>query len=187
MAKRLSDKKKLQILSLKHSSNLAISKICRQYQISRQTFYKWRKQFGHLLLSPPVSAWIYRRLEEDRRLLVEVVSSHGFKVTEACRRFCVSRTTYYKWRKRWDSGVGLSDFYRSRKISASKCSQEQIAAVLSLAYTNPKYSIRKIASLLQTAGQPWSLNVRGVYNVLKRYSLTTCEARLKLAQLAQND
>lgn len=183
MARRLSDKKKLQILSLKHSSNLAISQICRQYQISRQTFYKWRRQFGHLLLSPPVSARTYRRLEEDRRLLVEVVGSHGFKVTEACRRFCVSRTTYYKWKKRWDSGIGLANFYRFRRQSASQYNQEQIAAVLSLAYTNPEYSIRRITNLLQAAGPPWSLSIHGVYNVLKRYGLTTHQARLQLTQL----
>lgn len=179
MARRLSKDKKIKILEKAKLSKSSISKICRQNKISRITFYKWKKELEHLLLSKPIRVRTYRGTASDRRLLIEAVSSHGFRVTEVCRRFNVSRATYYKWKKRTDSGLVVENYNQLKRKSAKSCTEGQIKAVLSIAYCYPKYSIRRISNLLKEAGSEWQLSSHGVYNVLKRYSLTTYQARLQ--------
>lgn len=98
-------------------------------------------------------------------------------VAETCRIFDISRTTYYKWYKRYkESGIeGLKDKKRSSPEMPNKTPLEVEKLILDLVIENPEYGPRRLSQCLNEIGI--FISESGVYNVLKRNNLNTQQNR----------
>lgn len=102
-------------------------------------------------------------------------------VTEACRQLGVSRTLFYRWRRRYlrDGADGLRPRppHRARPGQQAPASVEE--AVLAYARLWPTHGPARIASQLTQPGGPIrTLSASGAYAVLKRHGLSSRWERL---------
>src|SRR3989344_2008534 len=119
-----------------------------------------------------------------RLKLLETVFKKHVPVSEACRKFGISRFTFYKWAKRYHSGKSrnvnlalLKDKDSTPGTLPKSVSLKIEAVVKQIAIKNPnlsKYAITSKAKELLGGRSP---GVHGVYNILKRHNLNTCELR----------
>src|SRR3989338_7390932 len=119
-----------------------------------------------------------------RLKLLETVFKKHVPVSEACRKFGISRFTFYKWAKRYNSGKSrnvnlalLKDKDSTPGTLPKSVSLKIEAVVKQIAIKNPnlsKYAITSKAKELLGGRSP---GVHGVYNILKRHNLNTGELR----------
>lgn len=106
----------------------------------------------------------------------------GNAISIICKRYGVSRKTYYKWKNRYlQKGIeGLSDLSRRpHTIKYNKVTSEIQETILDLRLTKRfgcnriKFRLRRIIGL--------SLSTRTIYKILKRHGLNIlrCQARTK--------
>lgn len=106
----------------------------------------------------------------------------GQTVSIICKRYGVSRKTYYKWKNRYkQKGIdGLSDVSkRPHNIKYKKLTSEIQETILDLRLTNRfgcnriKFRLRRIVGI--------SLSTRTIYKILKRHGLNIlkCQARIR--------
>jgi len=107
-------------------------------------------------------------------------------VAAACREFGVSRFTFYKWAKAYNSKVSRRQNLeklrnKKRKISrlVGKVPLYIEVEVKKIAASNPSLSKYKIAAELERKFSKRLVGTHGVYNVLKRVGINTLEARRK--------
>ena len=116
-----------------------------------------------------------------KRILIEIRTKFnrihekewtGDTISNICKRYDVSRKTYYKWKSRYEKkGIeGLSDIYRRpHNIKYKKVMPEVEEEIIDLRLTKRfgcnriKFRLRRIIGL--------SLSTRTIYKILKRHGL----------------
>jgi transposase InsO family protein len=90
----------------------------------------------------------------QREEFVRLAVDGGVAMAELCRRFEVSRTVGYKWRKRYLEGgaAALDDRSRRPHHSPRETSGEMTDAILALREKHPRWGARKLRRLLLNAG-----------------------------------
>ena len=107
-------------------------------------------------------------LLSSRVSFVESILVGGVSMSEACRLSGVSRTTGYKWLRRFELDEGLEDISRRPKSSPLQISSDQEAKILGLKARYPAWGAKKLAALFGE-GSP---SVRTIDRVLERHGLT---------------
>ncbi|HKZ34752.1 MAG TPA: glycosyltransferase, partial [Patescibacteria group bacterium] len=142
---------------------------------NRQEFATYKRKLKKGTLHP-----------QERFLLLESVRIEGFSVQKACGLFRTSRKTFYKWYKTYEkerSWTALSD--REWKIAdhPRRITSDLEQQILTLVVSYPELSKHKIAALMpETSDGKKRVGNHGVYNVLRRFDLTTFEKRYAYAQ-----
>lgn len=90
-------------------------------------------------------------------------------VSEACRIFRLSRTVYYKYKKRYEAyGLeGLKDKQRAKPVMPNKTKKDIEQKVLDMAKKYPTYGPARLANELGRI-----VCAATVYNILKRHNLS---------------
>lgn len=98
---------------------------------------------------------------------------HGLTVTEVCRRYGISRKTYYVYRARYRAeGVeGLAQRSRRPKTSPRQTPAEVEAMVIELRLARPRWGARKIRAGLLRRGLIGVPAVSTVHAILRRAGL----------------
>lgn len=118
-------------------------------------------------------------IEETRFNLIHEHERTGESVTNICRKYGVSRKTYYKWKKRYLArGIdGLKDLSRRpHNTTEQKVTPELEQIILGLRLDS-RFGTARIKFRLKRLGV--SLSSRTVYKVLKRHGLNRLSCRLK--------
>lgn len=112
-------------------------------------------------------------------------------VAEACRQFGISRTLFYRWRRRYVSygDAGLSPRPTRPQRWGRQSTPELEHAVLAYALQWPTHGPQRIADqLAQSRFGGWKVSASGVYAILGRHGLGTRWERLtRLEQRALQD
>jgi transposase-like protein len=86
-------------------------------------------------------------------LLLEAARS-GETVTEICRRFGISRDTYYRYRRRYlaEGRAGLVDRSRRPRVSPGRIDPELETAIRTMRTKHPRWGARRIRAELERKG-----------------------------------
>ncbi len=109
-------------------------------------------------------------------------------VSQACREFRISRTTYYKWQARWlqYGPGGLEPHAKRQPQMPNQISPVAEQAILDYISVWPTHGPRRIA---QQLGQPeWGghlISTWGVYKTLRRRGMNKGASRLRRFELLQ--
>ncbi|MFH0864335.1 MAG: helix-turn-helix domain-containing protein, partial [Candidatus Gottesmanbacteria bacterium] len=112
----------------------------------------------------------------------------GEKIAEICREFGTSRTTFYKWYKRYLAGDRLNprEILENQRPKGEKHWRyypEAQQVVLKIILDNPQLTPKKIAEKLRLSYEKPILGSHGVYNLLKRLNLNLASQRLAYARV----
>lgn len=113
--------------------------------------------------------------------------SNGVKITDACKRLGISFPTYYKWRRRLESGkeniTALFDRRPSGERHYKSLTKGQEDAIIEVMTTHPEYGSQRISSALKKNeyGRPVVSN-GGVQKFLERKGLNLMKDRIKFAE-----
>jgi len=110
-------------------------------------------------------------VDEKLELLRAVVAS-GFKITDACMRLDVPKSTYYRWRgkfRRLDK-IGLQDVQSKSFNQWNKLLPHEKNLIYEVALKNPQWSSREISFFI-TDTQKFSVSETTVYRYLKAKGL----------------
>jgi len=116
---------------------------------------------------------------ETRFNLIHEHERTGESITDICRKYGVSRKSYYKWKKRYLArGVdGLKNLSRRpHGISGQKVTRELERTILGMRLEN-RFGTARIKFRLKRLGI--QLSSRTVYKVLKRHGLNRLSCKLK--------
>lgn len=116
---------------------------------------------------------------ETRFNLIHEHERTGESITNICRKYGVSRRTYYKWKKRYIArGIeGLKDLSRRpHSITGEKVTPELEQIILGLRLDS-RFGTARIKFRLKRLGV--SLSSRTVYKVLKRHGLNRLSCKIK--------
>jgi len=102
----------------------------------------------------------------------------GSTVSSICKKYGVSRKTYYKWRNRYDrKGIeGLHDLSRVPHTIKYKVSQEIEETILDLRLEK-RFGCNRIRFRLKRIGV--SLSSRTIYKVLQKHDLNILKCKIK--------
>src|SRR5512145_1241420 len=123
------------------------------------------------------------QIEIERRYnLIHEKEWTGETVSIICKRYGVSRKTYYRWKNRYkQKGIeGLSDIsIRPHNIKYGKVASQIQEAILDLRLTK-RFGCNRIKfRLKRTVGL--SLSTRTIYKILKRHGLNTFKCKAKIS------
>jgi cellulose synthase/poly-beta-1,6-N-acetylglucosamine synthase-like glycosyltransferase/transposase-like protein len=217
MTPKLSKEKRIELIK-RALAGESVKEICEEVGISRVLFYRWLKRYrqegkeGVKAQKPgrpqrgkrsrrarrkAIKKGPYTRLNASEKLkIVKSVLEKGRSVTKVAEECGVSRTTIYKWIKRYqttskDIGVSVPEAQEVQALKAKKrqvkryfgqTPEEYVNVVLSIVTKHPEYGIRRIVdNLPKVAGKP-IVGHHGVQNILRRHNLSTYEERLVHAQ-----
>jgi putative transposase len=121
-------------------------------------------------------AWELKKVEDQRRQLVNLYFEGDLSVQEICNRFKVSRKTAYKWIHRYNEGGELALVDRSKApFNPNKIYQQNIwskAVEMKLRY--PKWGPRKVLAKLQRENPSLDFpSERRMYDIFKEQGLIT--------------
>lgn len=90
-------------------------------------------------------------LSERSNFIFELLKKHE-SLSSICRKFCISRTTGYKWKKRFEKeGLqGLKEQSRRPKSTYSQISHEITTSIVALRQAHPSWGATKIKKLLRS-------------------------------------
>lgn len=114
--------------------------------------------------------WKVSTMSEKRRLLVGRIAQGGVPVAQVCREFGVSRTTAYKWVRRWNHSPlePLEDRSRRPLSTPARTGPDMEAAVLAV-HGPWRWGARKIHAILKRQGVcPPSVNT--IQAILQRHN-----------------
>src|SRR3989344_1674339 len=116
----------------------------------------------------------------DRFLLFQSTLQEGKKISDSCKKFGISRKTYYKWLKRYHNIKKLSpETFKDRQWKIDRhpriLPKKVVGEVLSIVSKRPELSSQKIANMVGVSNH-------GVQNILYRNNLNLYEKRLVFAQ-----
>lgn len=121
---------------------------------------------------------------EKFNLIHEKEWTNGDSVSNICKRYGISRKTYYKWKNRFkEKGLeGLSDLSRRpHTIKYKKITPEVEETILVLRLTRRFGCDRIKFRLKRTTGL--SLSTRTIYRMLKRHGLNILQCRSKISKI----
>lgn len=104
-------------------------------------------------------------------------------VAETCRRYGVSRQTFYVYQRRLyaDGVAALAPLSRRPKTSPARTAAELEAEIVRLRKANPRWGARTIHSRLRRAGAPHVPAISTIHRILQRNSLITPRDRRRAA------
>ena len=112
------------------------------------------------------------RQAQQRRRVLEWHAAHGQSVSVTCRRFGISRPTFYRWQARYDPRRPQSLENRScrpRRVRQPSWQPAHLAAVGALRSQYPRWGKDKLVVLLRRAGVQLSVSMVGrILALLKR-------------------
>lgn len=121
-------------------------------------------------------AWRLKKVEEQRKALIEAYLKSTLTMTELCEQYGVSRKTAYKWCKRYKSHgeKGLQDRSKAPHKPNNFYSEDTINAALKLKLKYRKWGPRKVLAKLNInhPRMKWPSATR-LYEVFKENNLTT--------------
>lgn len=112
-----------------------------------------------------------RTIMTSREELVKLSIKNNSNKSELCKRFGISRTTGYKWLRRFESdGVdGLRDKSKRPRHSPNKTPEKIEELVLSLRDKHPAWGAMKISKRLENLGHTDLPSVSTTHEILKRH------------------
>ena len=123
---------------------------------------------------------------KERLKLLEEVFQKGSSVSDVCKKYGISRFTFYKWKNRWEKAGLKSDALCDRKPqydrSQLRIGKDLEERVLSKVARNPGLSKYELTRLVNEESEA-NVGVHGVYNILQRNGLNLPEARYAFAEL----
>ena len=122
-----------------------------------------------------------------QRLALIMLAKDLGNVTEACRMRNVDRTSFYKWKRRYEEGGfnALMDSKRGPVVPALKSKEEEINRIKELALKHPSYRCRQLKTMLEID----NIFISGVtiQKYLNRFELGSLKDRyLKLENMFSN-
>jgi transposase InsO family protein len=104
---------------------------------------------------------------------------HGLTVTETCRRYGISRQTFYEYRARYrDHGLeGLQPRSRRPLTCKHQIPPEVEDLIVAVRKERPRWGARKIRTVLQRRGSPTVPAVSTVHQILVRNGLVGVQPR----------
>lgn len=111
------------------------------------------------------------------------IISEGQKngVSATCEKYCISRTVYYRWLKRYQSmGIDGLDTIKKNFVPTNKTSPNTEIVILDLIKNYPNYGPKGIKYLLDEMG--YDISESAVYNIMKRNNLNHKENRVRFAK-----
>ncbi len=114
---------------------------------------------------------------EEKLSLILTVADDKQKVSSVCRRYGISRFTFYKWYKRWqEDSQNWQEALLSRKREGEEhwrfIKDEQQECVLKLVLAHPEYSVHRLSKIMQN-----KIGHHGIQNILARKGLNTYQLR----------
>ena len=106
----------------------------------------------------------------QRREFVTLAQAEGTNMRALCRQFGISRTTGYKWVRRFREGneVGLADLPRRPRHSPFHTPAEIEVTVLTAREAHPAWGARKLRAWLLAKGHEWMPSPSTITAILKR-------------------
>ncbi len=119
----------------------------------------------------PIETW-------TRFKLIHEPEWTGMSVSEICRKYGVSRKTFYKWKNRYSKhGMeGLKDLSRRPCNITGKITEEMEETILDLRL-NKRFGANRIRFRLKRLGI--SLSSRTIYKTLKKHGLNVLKCRIR--------
>jgi transposase InsO family protein len=121
--------------------------------------------------------WKDKTVEELRKEFVEAAKSCS-NFSSLCREFGITRTTGYKWARRYENNEALSDRSRRPNVTANKTSEELEVKIIEARTIHPGWGAKKIKVSLENKGIEMPC-VKTVNNILNRYGCISKEESLK--------
>ncbi|HBZ00314.1 MAG TPA: hypothetical protein DEO84_03230, partial [candidate division Zixibacteria bacterium] len=117
---------------------------------------------------------------EKRKRLMEMVENEGIPIEEACAQMGISPSTFYKYRRRWQTlgDVGLLNKNLRADSVIKQISYEVRKEILKLVRENPDFGAKRIMDELNKKGMA-DIDQRGLYEELIRLRLNTKKLRLE--------
>src|SRR5262249_50898778 len=155
-------------------SGVPIAELCRQHQISEQTYYRWKKQFGDL---GTAEVRELHQLREENRKLKKLVAD--LSLDKQIRREVIAKrsdATRPRVQVAWaQAAYRLSQRRACRALGAMRSSVQYIgvrppqtalrARIREIAEVRVSYGYRRITVLLRREG--WRLNAKRTYQLHK--------------------
>lgn len=103
----------------------------------------------------------------------------GITVAETCRRYGISRQSFYVYQRRYDAGgvSALAPQSRRPLSSPDRTGEEVEAEIVRMRTANPRWGARTIHTHLLRAGVPAVPTVSTIHRVLQRHSLIVPQPR----------
>lgn len=202
MTAKISTQKKAELVK-RALSGESVSSLSREAGVSRVIFYRWisrYKENGEKGLTEgargrpakkkaAVLKKEYTKLSSSARLnMVKEVVEQEQEASEVAERYGISRTTLYKWIKRYEEDVRngkipeLSSRVPFVEHYYRETPEKYQEAVLSMVARHPEYGIRSIVANLPKVGTTPIVGHHGVQNILRRNGLLHFEQRLAYAK-----
>lgn len=121
-------------------------------------------------------AWELKKVEDQRKQLVDLYFESDSSMSELCRKFGISRKTGYKWIHRFnEKGVeGLKDLSKAPKNPQTIYPKQVIQKAIDLKMKYPRWGPRKIlAKFLRENPNLDCPSERRLYDIFKGYGLVT--------------
>ncbi len=156
----------------------SLDELARTFALSRSTIWKILSQqkLSTKQARKTMKTTYYRHLERtiDIKLYAAIRKAErsGMSISELCRKFAISRTTYYALQKTSHFQTKKLPVKGERHYRFIVNGQEQVLAIVA---THPDFSLRRIAAELQRVVGAGSTFY--VYSLLKEYDLTTMQQR----------
>ncbi|HKZ34751.1 MAG TPA: glycosyltransferase, partial [Patescibacteria group bacterium] len=130
------------------------------------------------------------KLTARQKLNILRQAQKGKSVSSLCLKYGISRKTFYKWQKRYESSGYLKESLVEKTPARTKMSvhprqvaQKTEQLILEIIAKQPALSIPKIVELLpKTADGKPRVSYYGVQRVLERRKISTTQLRLSFAQ-----
>lgn len=125
-------------------------------------------------------------LVRHRKVMIDQYIMQSVKVNDICNSFGISRTTFYKWLKRYRTHgcSGLSNKLKTQGRQPKQISQKLEKVILDYSYHNPACGPVSISLNLSIMGI--NIGKTAVYNTLKRHGLNLRKDRFQRIENTQN-
>lgn len=112
--------------------------------------------------------WRNKTVEELRLEVVNKILRQDDSIAAICREYDISRTTAYKWLKRYQDGESFSDRSHAPKTIYNKTSDYQEQLILNTRDEHPSWGARKLHRYLTDKGYHSLPAVSTISDILKR-------------------
>lgn len=112
--------------------------------------------------------WRNKTVEELRLEVVNKILRQDDSIAAICREYDISRTTAYKWLKRYQDGESFSDRSHAPKTIYNKTSDYQEQLILNTRDEHPSWGARKLHRYLTDKGYYALPAVSTISDILKR-------------------
>src|SRR3990170_2254954 len=120
----------------------------------------------------------HRLTPEQRQTLLDLVIRDGANISIACKKFQVSRTTFYRWCKKYTSSAASNQTRKKTFLYTSSVYRKLENSIRKLILASDpilsKYTLHKI---FQENHPDIRIGIHGFYNILVRLHLNTSELR----------